>query len=69
MGGNPKIRVFPPKWMVKIMENLIKIDDLGGKTHYFRKHSYGKVKEGKRKQVENWWFGFVVWDSNRGALK
>ena len=45
------------------------IDDLGGKTHYFRKHSYGKVKEGKRKQVENWWFGFVVWDSNRGAPK
>ena len=27
-----------PKWMVKIMENPIKMDDLGGKTHYFRKH-------------------------------
>ena len=26
----PKIRVFPPKWMVKIMENPIKMDDLGG---------------------------------------
>ena len=26
----------PPKWMVKIMENPIKMDDLG-KTHYFRK--------------------------------
>ena len=24
----PKIRVFPPKWMVKIMENPIKMDDL-----------------------------------------
>ena len=34
---NPKNRVFPtiggkpPKWMVKIMENPIKMDDLGGK--------------------------------------
>ena len=27
-----------PKWMVKIMENPIKMDDLGGKLHYFRKH-------------------------------
>ena len=25
----PKIRVGPPKWMVKIMENPIKMDDLG----------------------------------------
>ena len=24
-----------PKWMVKIMENPIKMDDLGGKTPYF----------------------------------
>ena len=24
-----------PKWMVKIMENPIKIHDLGGKNHYF----------------------------------
>ena len=29
-----------PKWMVKIMENPIKMDDLGGKTHYFRKYPY-----------------------------
>jgi len=27
-----------PKWMVKIMENPIKMDDLEGKPHYFRKH-------------------------------
>ena len=27
---------FPPKWMVKIMENPIKMDDFGG-YHYFRK--------------------------------
>ena len=26
----PKIRGKPPKWMVKIMENPIKMDDLGG---------------------------------------
>ena len=32
----------PPKWMVKIIENLIKIDDLGGKNHpYFWKHPNG----------------------------
>ena len=30
MGVNPKIARFdPPKWMVKIMENPIKMDDLG----------------------------------------
>ena len=28
----PKIGGKPPKWMVKIMENPIKMDDLGGKT-------------------------------------
>ena len=25
----PKLRGGPPKWMVKIMENPIKMDDLG----------------------------------------
>ena len=30
----PKI-VVPPKWMVKIMENPIKMDDLGGKPTIF----------------------------------
>ena len=29
MGVEPKIGVFPPIWMVKIMENPIKMDDLG----------------------------------------
>ena len=29
-----------PKWMVKIMENPIKMDPFGGETHYFRKHPY-----------------------------
>ena len=29
-----------PNWMVKIMENPIKMGWFGGKTHYFRKHPY-----------------------------
>ena len=29
MGVNPKIGAKPPKWMVKIMENPIKIYDFG----------------------------------------
>ena len=29
MGMFPKIGGFPPKWMVKIMENSVKMDDLG----------------------------------------
>ena len=32
MGVEPKIGGLPPKWMVKIMENPIKMDDLGGLT-------------------------------------
>ena len=42
MGVNPKIRGKPPKWMVKIMENPIKMDDLGGHP-YFWKHPYDKT--------------------------
>ena len=34
---------FPPKWMVKIMETTIKMDDLGGKNPYFWKHPYDLV--------------------------
>ena len=37
-----KNRGGPPKWMVKIMENPIKMDDLGGFSHYFWKHPYMK---------------------------
>ena len=36
-----KNRGGPPKWMVKIMENPIKMGWFGGKTHHFRKHPYG----------------------------
>ena len=39
----PKIVTVPPKWMVYFMENPIKMDDLGGKTHYFRKHPYQPI--------------------------
>ncbi len=35
----PKIGGKPPKWMVKIMENPIKMDDLGV-FPYFWKHPY-----------------------------
>jgi len=35
-----KNRGKPPKWMVKIMEIPIKMDDLGGKATNFRKHPY-----------------------------
>ena len=33
--GVSKNRGGPPKWMVKIMENPIKMDDLGGKPTIF----------------------------------
>ena len=36
-----------PKWMVKIMENPIKMDDLGGKTHYFWKHPIRHIHPGR----------------------
>ena len=39
-----KMGVFPPKWMVKIMENPMKLYDLGGKTHYCWKHPYGRFR-------------------------
>ena len=47
---NPKIGRFfyLPKWMVKIMENLIQMDDLGGKPPlFFGWHPYGCVETEK----------------------
>ena len=39
MGGNQKIGVYTPKWMVKIMEKPYEhIADFGGNYHHFRKH-------------------------------
>ena len=40
----PKIGVFPPKWMVKIMENPIKMDDLGGKSTIFGNTHIGSLR-------------------------
>ena len=34
----PRIGGFPPKWMVKIMENPIKMDDLGGTIIFGNTH-------------------------------
>ena len=39
LGVEPKIGVKPPKWMVKIMEHPIKMDDLGAHP-YFWKHPF-----------------------------
>ena len=38
MGGTPKIVVFPPTWMVKIMETPIKMDDFGGSLIFGNTH-------------------------------
>ena len=38
MGGNPKIGVFPPKWMVKIVENPMNKWMIWG-YHYFSETS------------------------------
>ena len=45
----PKMEGKPPKWMVKIMENPIKMDDLGGKPPIFGKHPPGPTTH-RRKQ-------------------
>ena len=40
-GCQPKNRgILPPKWMVKIMETPIKMDDLGGTTILGNTHLY-----------------------------
>ena len=61
----PKIRDIP-KWVVKIMEIPYKNGWFGGKTHYFWKHPYFRVKmislsifHGKP-----WAFGHWGWSSN-----
>ena len=42
-GCFPKIGVNPPKWMVKVMENPMKMDDLGEKTLIFGNTHVGKI--------------------------
>ena len=41
MGVSQKWWGFPPKWMVKIMENPIKMDDFGGTTIFVNIHNMG----------------------------
>ena len=64
-GGPPQIGGKPPKWMVKIMENPIKIDDLGGKNpifgnaHVFNqtiklKHCGQIGKKNNREIIQSW---------------
>ena len=45
----PKIGIPQNGWFT--MENLIKMDDLGGKPHYFRKHPHVLVPSNLRKQI------------------
>ena len=43
MGGNPKIGLPTPKWMVKIMENPIKMDDLEENPLFFETSICGYI--------------------------
>ena len=56
----PKIGVFPPKWMVKIMENPTKMDDLGGKPTIFG-NTFLSHRKGKNStsSTQKWRLG---WD-------
>ena len=65
LGVEPKIGDFPPKWMVKIMENPIKMDDLGGKPPIFRNTRFKWCKNAWNFQPhgplsEMWPFGSVL---------
>ena len=51
--------------MVKIMENPIKMDEFGGKTHYFRKHPFLK----KVTTTTTWRLGWVSPLSHRSKLQ
>ena len=46
MGVEPKIGGKPPKWMVKIMENPIKMDDLWVPSIFGNTHIYFKQMAG-----------------------
>ena len=65
MGVNPKIGVKPPKWIVKIRENPIRIDDLGV-PQFLETHTYyctaflGSLSYGNLEMAKNWpRFGFL----------
>ena len=65
-GCLPKNRGKTPKWMVKIMENPIKMDDLGGKTHYFRKHPYKYHPEVSESMIL---VGWIPLKKNKGRTR
>ena len=77
----PKIVVKPPKWMVKIIENPIKMDDLGcfppifGNTHFsitkkeFSTLQVVKCLATKKMGLEVWKLRFFsIWALYRNAL-
>ena len=43
-----------PKWMVKIMENLIKVDDLRGKPTIFGNIHVKMIKRNKKDTLKRW---------------
>ena len=55
-----------PKWMVKIMENLIKMDDLG-ETHYLRSaiHIFRISDPTNGQAVWSNWTSWVSWFSKQ----
>ena len=55
--GVSKNRYSTPKWMVKIMENPIKMDDLGGKPPIFGNHHVG-IMDVPRKSFSKFWAPF-----------
>ena len=59
----PKIVVPQNGWF--IMENPIKMDEFGGKTHYFRKHPFLK----KVTTTTTWRLGWVSPLSHRSKLQ
>ena len=54
MMSSPKIGVgfYPPKWMVKIMENPIKMDDLGGPSLFLETPT---CREMIKQYKTRWW--------------
>ena len=58
----PKIGGKPPKWMVKIRENPIRIDDLGGNTPIFgNTHVKMVLCHSLARHNHQGWFTGVKW--------
>ena len=61
-----------PKWMVLLMENPIKMEWFGGKTHYFRKHPNAWKKTWCFWRNHGWMFGKCsckAWSQERGCIQ